>query len=373
MNKDNQAFLRIRDFLSSYIVFPNPVFADICALWVIGTHVYKRFDSFGYLVITATTKRAGKTILAELMAMLSRDAKNGTSMTASVMRRLVSKGSTLFFDEAESLNSEAASAQREYLNIGYRAGQSVFMPGNGPDEVIEYPAYGPKCFILIGDVNDTLRDRSITVELRRAIASKKYRRSEAEREAEQIQGQRGNNDQTELTNYFENQLGEDFDAYDAYDALEGREAEIWTAILTLASRFAPSRLDAIIRTAVDLSAIKQTTEKRRFSEIRREAEKAAGDSAYSERAMRDLSSVFHQGEKTLSSEAAIERMKQIATAPWRTYKGTGLTAVLLSDLLSVFGVNTRSVKIKGKVVRGFQRADVVAGRGKVSEHKASEV
>src|SRR5262245_21776386 len=116
-------FLRIREFLTSRVSFSDPRFADICALWAMGTHVYRRFDSFGYLVITASTKRAGKSVLAELLSLVSHDAKMGTSMTASVMRRLVSKGSCLFFDEAESLNSEAASTMREFLNVGYRAGQ----------------------------------------------------------------------------------------------------------------------------------------------------------------------------------------------------------------------------------------------------------
>lgn len=364
MTTNHRTFVAIRTFLASYIAFPKPVYADICALWAIGTHVYDRFDAFGYLVITASTKRAGKSILADLLAMASRDAKNGTSMTASVMRRLVSKGATLFFDEAESLNSESASAVREYLNIGYRAGQSVFMPGNGPDEVIEYPAYSPKCFILIGDVNDTLRDRSIPIELMRAKAPKPYKRSEAEATAREIQ--------QGLTEAIAHVM-EHAEDVDAYDYLEGRDAEVWSAILTLAHAFAPETFDDIVRCAVDLSALKATTEKRRFSEIRREAEKKAGDDAFGERAMRDLASVLTANDKQgLHSETAIERMKSIATAPWRTYKGTGLTPVLLSDLIDVYGAKTKSIKIGKVVKRGYTRESIAAGMRKLA-HRPSEV
>jgi hypothetical protein len=326
------------------------------------THVYRRFDSFGYLVITASTKRAGKSVLAELLALVSHDAKMGTSMTASTMRRLVSKGSTLFFDEAESLNSESASAVREFLNVGYRAGQVIYV-SVGTEDVIAFPAYSPKAFILIGDVNDTLRDRSINIELRRAQAPKVYRRSEAEREATLIQGAMDNdNGDSRLTEEIDRAWNGDlFDAY-GVEILQGREAEVWTAVLSLAQAFCPDRLDAIIACAVNLASTKMTTDKRRFSEIRRAAENTTTDDTFTTYAMRDLASVFHANERALFTETAIERMKAIPTSPWRTYRGDiGLTAPMLSELVSVFDVKSRSVKIRKVTKRGFQYADVVAG------------
>jgi len=353
MSKDNQIFLRIRAFLMDYIAFPNPVYADICALWAMGTHVYDRFDTFGYMVITASTKRAGKTTLAELVSFVSHKPAFGTSMTASVMRRLIGSGSSMFFDEAESLNSEAASAQREYLNAGNRRGGKVYMPGTGPDEVIEYPAFGPKCFILIGDVNDTLRDRSIPVELVRGKAPKPYRRTEAENCAKAIAV-----DGDEINRIMD---AADSD-FDVYEYLDGREAEIWNVILTLAKIFAPNSFRDIVSIAVDLNSLKSTTAKRTFREIRAEAESALNDEQFHDRAIRDLHSVFKHGEKAIHVEEAIERMKVILTGPWRTYKGTGLTKVLLSDLLSASNTKVKKgqkqVKIGGVNKRGFYRSDV---------------
>jgi hypothetical protein len=160
-------------------------------------------------------------------------------------------------------------------------------------------------------------------------------------------------------------LMENVEQFDAYDILDAREAEVWTAILTVASVVCPQNVDDLIRVAVDLGTLKQTTDKRRFSEIRKEAEAATNDAAFSERAMKDLASIFRHNEQRVSSDEAIERMKAIQTAPWRTYRGTGLTQKLLSDLVSVFGVNTKSVKIRGKSPRGFQRSDVERGAKKL--------
>jgi hypothetical protein len=282
-------------------------------------------------------------------------------MTASVLRRLVGRGSSVFFDEAESLNSEAASSVREYLNVGYRAGQSVFMPGTGPDEVIEYPAYSPKCFILIGDPNDTLRDRSISIEMRRSHAPKIYRRGEAFAAAQTIHGKVSESGDSELTKRIESATEDAIMTYDeAYDFLDARSAEIWSPIFALARVLAPSRLQEIIACAATVDAIKQTAEKKSFRKIREDSEHAATDSAFRDRAMRDLASVLHEHEKAIFTDTAIERMKAIVTGPWRGYKGSGLTPVMLSDLLATFCA-TKTIRIGGKVKRGFNRADILNG------------
>src|SRR5207247_3545549 len=48
---------------------------------------------------------------------------------------------------------------RSVLNGGYRKGATVTRRG------LTYAVYSPKVFILIGDVFDTLRDRSIVIEM----------------------------------------------------------------------------------------------------------------------------------------------------------------------------------------------------------------
>jgi hypothetical protein len=267
----------------------------------------------------------------------------------------VAKGATLLFDEAESLNSEAASAVREYLNVGYRAGQCVYMPGAGPDDVIEYPAYSPKAFILIGDVNDTLRDRSIIIELQRRPVTKIYRHAEVETEAQALDIDAADIDQM---------LDSD-PTIDPYEFLEGREAEIWSPLFALAQALAPEIVPALTRAAVDMGTLKQTTDKRRFSEIRASAEQQTTDAAFSERAMRDVATIMDGHDRMFTSDI-IAALKAIDTAPWRTYCGTGLTPVLLSDLLSTFGVSTRWVRIHGKSKRGLQRTDVLDGAAKLT-------
>ena len=163
----------------------------------------------------------------------------------------------------------------------------------------------------------------------------------------------------------------------AQELLGGREAEVWTPIFSLAQEFCPDRFDAILACAATLSSTKQTHEKRRFSEIRATEEGKKTDDTFTRFAMMDLARVFKHGQKSLYTEEALARMKAIPTSPWRAYKSAdGLTPVMLSDLVSCFGVNTKSIKTyrteKGKrvqvVKRGFQKSDVDAGLKKLGEN-----
>lgn len=345
-----QVISDIETYLLDYSAFPSSSWAFVLSLWTIGTWTYQTFDAFPYLVITSATKRSGKTRLAELLSPLCRNPFNFAAMTAAVLFRTLEsageKGATIFFDEAEKLSSEAASDMRSVLNVGYRRGQSI--PRVVQGEVVQFPAYGPKVFILIGDVFDTLRDRSIVVEMVRGIPRRTYRWSEAQARAQVIAAYPA------MQQPFANGWVE---PYDCTGFLEGREAEIWSPLFTICREWCPERMPELTRAAVDLAADK-TAPKRRYSELA-QAEEETEETSYAERALRDLAHVMGN-ERARSTDDVIERLKGIDSAPWRKYRGEGLTPVLLSHLLSRFAVAPRLVKIRGKVSRGYQSREIVS-------------
>lgn len=351
---DRTLFHKIRQFLTHYMTFPVDTYADICSLWAIGTHVFRSFDAYPYLVITAATKRSGKTRLAELLAMVSYTPKAFAAMTPSTMFHAIGEGATIFFDEAEELSSESAGVMRSVLNVGYRRGQTV--PRMAGSEVQEFNVYCPKAFILIGDVHDTLRDRSIVVEMVRTTPPNIFRFMEAsERAKAAIEGF----DVETLQAWCDNGNTK----IDPYSFLEGREAEIWTPILALAE-FYRVDLNRISGCAADMASIKASTDSKRFTALRQSAEKKASQDSFNTQAIKDLAAVI-EGHKAIHTETAIEKMKAIPTSPWRTYKGDGLSAVMLSDLVSPFGVTSRNIRIGSSVKRGFDAKNVTAGLAKM--------
>lgn len=137
----------------------------------------------------------------------------------------------------------------------------------------------------------------------------------------------------------------------------GREAEIWSPLFALARVWCPDRQDALVRIAADLAASK-TLPKRRYTEVKGD-EATMMDVTYGERALRDLATVLDGGRYILSVDA-VGKLREIASAPWRRYKGDGLTPIVLANLLNPFNVAPKQFKVKGKVLRGYARADVIS-------------
>lgn len=349
-----ELFARMEAFLSSYMSFPDPAWSTILTLWAIGTWTYQVFDAFPYLVITAATKQAGKTRLMELLSMVSSNPHNFSALTPAVLFRLLGDandkgdGATVFFDEAETLASEAASTMRAVLNVGYRRGQTI--PRIVKGEVVAFNVYAPKVFVLIGDVYDTLRDRSIVVTLSRGKAAKTFQWVEAQHEAAQLTdalrklGPRYKGDLVEPTAF-----------------VGGREAEIWTPLFSLASEWCPSRMDLLTAASADLAAQK-TAPKRRYSE-QASSEDDTQETSYAERALADMAGILKESRFGLSVDM-VASMRAIPDAPWRKYRGEGLSPQLLSGLLSRFGVAPKQFyagktpKGNDASKRGYAREDV---------------
>lgn len=344
---------KLTDWIGGYMYFTDPNVALVAALWAINTWVFKRFDAVPYLCVTAATKQAGKTRLMELLQMVSQNGRMFGAMTPAAMFRLLEafdSNLTIYFDEAESLSSAAAGVMRTVMNTGYRRGQTIprTLPGG---KVAEFPVFSPKCFALIGDVNDTLRDRSIVLTVERGKPMRDFDRSSAEGEAKAL---------VELIRH-------SFTVVPTAappSFLSGRDREIWAALFGVAEALKLDKvtMDALIRAAADLTAAK-TAPARRYVEMAG-SETEATDSAYAERALADLSGVLRDGEKSIFSATAVARMRELASGPWRTFRGVGLTEITLANLVSRFGVQTKNIRggADGKSVvrKGYSVKDIKA-------------
>lgn len=374
----NNLLSRIEKYIHSYVSFAVPEMALPIALWVMGTHIFQNFDSFAYLVITSTTKRSGKTRLSEIISFMASNPLNFSAMTPSTLFRVINPptGSntndegqvwskeagqwvdfvppTIVFDEAEALSSEAAGTMRSVLNAGYRKGQSV--PRTVGNEVIHFKVYCPKIFILIGDVYDTLRDRSVVITMRRAEAPKRFIYEAAQKEGAVLRD--------EIPDLLAPKLEEIRTQYEAEQIpfLSDREEEIWLPLFAICSALFPDRLRDLQRVCSDISAMK-TADSQAYKEL--DAHESQGELfEYAEKAVCDLFRVM-SGRKVISSSEAVEQMKRLDIAPWRTYKGSGLDQHNLGDLLATLKVRSVSVRIhanpgqKGSVLRGYRLADIL--------------
>lgn len=349
----------VESYIRCYVSFAEPAYVFPLALWTIGTYCFQEFDAYPYLVITSATKRSGKSMLAEQLAFCCSNPRQFAAMTASTLFRSIAEESpTIFFDEAETLASDAASTMRAVLNVGYRKGQTI--PRVGGRGITEFPTYCPKVFVLIGDVYDTLRDRSIVITMRRAEAPRRrlYKVAKEEGEDVRIQIASALESRTAL-------IAEAFAKHPELDFLTGRDAEIWTPLFAIASVFCPSRLEELTAAAVDI-ATEKTVDAKRYTVLESSVDV---DDEYAQRLLMDLYTILLTAGRAIASKDAIASLHALPASPWRKFRGPGLQIRDLARLLNRFGVKpVRLAQGKGfgnqTFLRGYKLSDVSAAVSK---------
>lgn len=357
---------RMVAFILRYSVMPEGLDdqALVAALWAIHTWIFNLvgFPATPYLSIQSSTKGAGKTIFMEVIGMLSQNYHQAATLRPLGLLRVIkafNQACTLGIDEAEKLGSAAIGDLRSIFTSGaYPGGNHIITSGK---EFVSYPTYCPKMFALIGEVMDVVRDRSILLWLRRAMPVRDFR---AERGIATV-------DAGEIVKDLRSYLrGREFQLI-MPEFFGGREREIWSAVFSVAQLMDLDKatMARLQRIAVDLSGLK-TDEGRHIMAARTAA---AHDNAIdAEKLLRDVAACFPEPTAHRSGDlftvTLLDALKAIPTAPWRTYRGEGLTPDLLSALLGVFGVGPEPVRelkadkkrgIVAKQLNGYRRAKVL--------------
>lgn len=341
----------IADYITRYVTLPDPDTAFILALWVVATHLWPEFDTFPYLTITSDTKRSGKTRLTEVLSFLSANAINTTGASpASIYQAINAEHPTLFFDEAESLTRENADLMHAVLNTGYRRGQTIMRGTIDGGSPVRWSVYCPKVFALIGDVYDTLRDRSIIIRMRRAPTAERFVRKTAELEGHALRDTIAATAQNAGPAIIKN-----YQLHAQLEFLNDRDGELWMPLFAVCETLAPEMHSDLTRVAVDM-AIEKTAPKRRFlSEDLSKAEEAADNAEYGQRLLSHLGVLFAGAPHTgyMATAVILAELQARPEWPWRRFRGTGLTDRDMARLLSPFGVRPKGFKRGRRVQRGY--------------------
>jgi putative DNA primase/helicase len=169
--------------IRSYVVL-GATEGDALALWVVFTHAFDAFDVAPKINIASVEKRCGKSRLVEVVSyVVARRLLVSSGSPASLMRVIEGHHPTLLLDEIDVLlkkSPELREAIRGLLNAGFNRSGSDFIINvpspNGGYEPRLFSAYTPQILSGIGDLPDTVRDRSVTIEMRRKKRDEKIRR-----------------------------------------------------------------------------------------------------------------------------------------------------------------------------------------------------
>lgn len=345
---------RIMVWMLTFVAMPRE-YALVCTLFAINSYWYRVFDACPYLSIVAATKRAGKSTLLETVASLclNGDVSQNTTEPTLFAKIEGSQGWVVpCLDEFELRDDDMGQT----LNSGYRstgmAERKNRKSGPGEPATLRYSTYCQKVFACIGDLIDTLRDRSIVLTMTRGNASRKYRYSEMSREARAFAA--------EIKAIVRDTFPRE--APTVYDVtwLDGRDEEIWAPLFTTAQALG---LDAAMMAELTLASKRLTRAKSAEAleyTQRQIAEDTAADKSHGEDLIRDILKVIAADESKIWTADVIQRLHK--REGWDTFRGTGLTAHSLSELLAPFGIAPKQVfigsKREGKNRQGYDVADL---------------
>ena len=322
----------------------------VLALWILATHVFDCFDAFPYLAITSPTKRCGKTRLAEIIELYCANGLRTVGATPAAIFRSIHKELaedrtlTLIIDEAEMLGnrSDRSEALREILNAGYRRGQVVLRceKTGETQEPKGYATYSPKVIVLIGNLNDTLADRCITVGMRRRRSGESVERLFLPRLKRQSR-----DTQRKIAQWAGASRKRIRAHYSRADLpfLEDREAELWLPLFCVCRVTVPERWEELMAIARGISNYKMSGEPDDFGVL----------------LLRDIRSVLDRSATDrLPTEGVIQALCAIETSPWAGWsQGRGLDARGLARVLRPFRIAPHNIRVEDQVVKGYERED----------------
>lgn len=158
--------------------------ADATTLWMVRTHAHDASDVSPKLALKSVQKRCGKTRLATVAERIVARPFYVSGIKPAALLRIIEIGCpTLLLDEIDAAmkaDREMAEALRGIINSGFdRAGaryvMNVPLPG-GAYEPRQFSTWAPQLLSGIGHLPDTVRDRSIEIEMTRKRRSEKVKR-----------------------------------------------------------------------------------------------------------------------------------------------------------------------------------------------------
>lgn len=333
--------------LARFVAFPTDHDRHAVAAWVLHAWTHGSWDSTPRLALLSPEKGSGKTRTLEVIELVVPNAEHTVNMSAAAMFRLVGdedKPITLLMDEADTYLGWKVAQQHEdiraLVNAGHRRGATatrVRMEGGA--EVMRFPAYAPVALAGIGDLPDTIIDRSIVIAMKRRSPSERveqFRRRKVKREvadlidALAVWAEHAGDDLTALLDVVEMPAG-----------VVDRAADVWEAVIAIGD-YAGHPWSGRLRTAA--SAL--TT---------RRAER---DPSLGAQLLRDVRTVMDdKGVDRISSVDLATALAAIEGAPWSNLRGNPIDANGIARRVKPFGIRPAVHRFDLITARGYRRED----------------
>lgn len=329
--------------LVKFVVFPTPEAAHATTLWIAATHAQDAWQHATRLHIKSPMKRCGKSRLLDIVAETCRNPLITANATpAALFRKIGPKDPpTILIDEIDAVFGKAKEAEkhedlRALLNAGYQRNRPAIRCVPPTNTVQEFPTFAMAALAGIGDLPDTIEDRSVIIRLRRKTAGERVSKFRLRRDVQPLHDLRD-----QLHAWAESEHNRLAAAEPVMD-LDDREADTWEPLIAIADAAGGDWPQRGRKAAAALI---------------KEAEGSDEDVLMSVRLLADLRVIFGE-HHSLHTETILNRLHKVEESPWPDYFGNPLNARDMASLLGQYDIKSRDVKIEGMTRKGYQRADL---------------
>ncbi|WSP43643.1 DUF3631 domain-containing protein [Streptomyces sp. NBC_01244] len=173
LREGEQVLAELRGQLRRYVVLPSEDAFTAVTLWVAATHLQTAWQHAPRLAVVGPAKRCGKSRLLDVVTETVHDPLvTVNASAAAIFRSITETPPTLLVDEADTLFGSAKVAEkneemRGLLNAGHQRNRPTLRVSGPNHEVSKFPTFAMAALAGIGDLPDTIMDRSVVIRMRR--------------------------------------------------------------------------------------------------------------------------------------------------------------------------------------------------------------
>lgn len=345
---------RVKDFLARFVAYPSEDASIAHTLWVAHTHLMESWYSTPRIAFLSPEPGSGKSRALEVTELLVPRAIHAVNTTPAYLFRKVSDPDgppTILYDEIDTVFGPKAKDNediRGMLNSGHRRGATAgrcIIRGKTV-ETEELPSYCAVALAGLGELPDTILNRSVVIRMRRRAPHEKvepFRR--------RLEVQRGHDLRGELAAWARRIADHCRDAEpEMPDGIADRDADVWEALLTVAD--VAGKGSAVAATDWPIRA--------RVAAVALVADLRDHSPSVGLKLLSDLRDVFEDlPHVALPTSSLLTQLKEREEGIWADIGARGLDPRYMAKLLSQYGVKPKVVRIDAKhTPRGYDRRDL---------------
>lgn len=324
-----QLLSELQAIYQQYVILPEGAVVAL-ALWTLGTYCFDAFRIYPMIGLTSPEKRCGKsTALALLKALTNKSVLASNISPAAIYRITELCRPTLLIDEADSFLKDNDEL-RGVVNSGHSKDTAFVIKCDGEqNEPKKFSTWTPKALAMIGDLPDTIKDRSIVISMRRRLPGEAVSKVSLNATEQFLDIRR--KCKRWATDHFE-QLTKHIPTMPSHN--NDREIDNWTPLFSIAGMCGQEQ--AALDSMVSISPKDE-------------------DDGIGSMILGDIKEIFKtRGVDKIFSQDIVNDLINLDDRPWVEWKrGNPITKVSVARLLKPYKIKTKSIRFGSETGKGY--------------------